>query len=76
VVGQAAGGGVAVVDAELAAGAVAIGIHRGLRHAQLAGDLLRAQVTVHQAQAFALSGGQKLDGILGHDLRSALSQAS
>jgi hypothetical protein len=35
------GRGVAVFDAELAPGAVAIGVHRRLRHAELAGDLLR-----------------------------------
>jgi hypothetical protein len=35
-----AGGGVAVLDAELLAGPVAVGVHRGLGHAQLAGDLL------------------------------------
>jgi hypothetical protein len=36
-----AGGGVAVLDAQLAPRAVAIGVDRGLGHAQLAGDLLR-----------------------------------
>jgi hypothetical protein len=35
-----ASGGVAVVDAELLARAVAVGVHRGLGHPQLAGDLL------------------------------------
>ena len=49
------GGGVAVLDAELAARAVAIGVHRCLGHAKLAGDLLGRQVLVDQAQAFALS---------------------
>jgi hypothetical protein len=34
-------GGIAVLDAELAAGAVAIGIDGSLRHAEFAGDLLR-----------------------------------
>jgi len=46
--------GVAVLDAELAARAVAIGIHRGLGHAELAGDLLGRQVLIDQAQAIAL----------------------
>jgi len=35
------GGRIAVLDAELAAGAVAIGVDRGLGHAEFAGDLLR-----------------------------------
>jgi hypothetical protein len=35
-----ASGAVAIVDAEFAAGAVAIGVDRGLGHAKLAGDLL------------------------------------
>jgi len=56
-----AGGGVAVIDAELAPGAVAIGVHRGLRHAQLAGDLLGRQMLVHQAQAFPLSRREQAD---------------
>jgi hypothetical protein len=33
-------GGVAILDAQLAAGAVAIGVDGSLRHAELAGDLL------------------------------------
>ena len=48
-------GSVAVLDAELAAGAVAIGVDRRLRHAQLAGDLLRGKVLVDKAQAFTLT---------------------
>jgi len=36
-----AGGGVAVLDAKLAAGPIAIGVDRGLRHAEFARDLLR-----------------------------------
>ena len=47
-------GGVPVVDAELAAGAVAVGVHRRLGHAELARDLLGAQMLVDQPQAFAL----------------------
>jgi hypothetical protein len=35
-----AGRRVAIVDAELAPGAVAIGVHRRLGHPKLAGDLL------------------------------------
>lgn len=63
-----AGGGVAILDAELAAGAIAVGVHRGLRHPELAGDLLRRQVLVDEAQAFALARGQQPDGILGDDV--------
>jgi hypothetical protein len=33
-------GGVAILDAQLAARPVAIGVDRGLRHAEFAGDLL------------------------------------
>jgi len=56
--------GIAVVDAQLAAGAIAIGVHRGLRHAQLAGDLLGRKVLVHQAQAFALTRREEADWIV------------
>jgi hypothetical protein len=58
-----AGGGVAVVHPELAPGAVAVGVDRGLGHAELAGDLLRRQVLVDQAQTFALSGREQADRI-------------
>ena len=58
-------GGIAVVDAELAARAVAVGVHRGLRHAQFAGDLLRRQMLVHKAQALALSRREQADRIEG-----------
>ena len=54
-------GFVAVGDAELLAGAVAVGVDRGLRHAQLAGDLLGAEVLVDEAQTFALPLRQELD---------------
>jgi len=53
------------VDAELAAGPVAVGVDRGLRHAELAGDLLGAEMLVDEAQAFAFALGKQLDGILG-----------
>lgn len=62
---QQAGGLVAVGDAELAAGPVAVGVDRGFRHAELAGDLLGAQMLVDEAQAFALALRKQLDGILG-----------
>jgi hypothetical protein len=69
------GGGVAVIDAQFSPGAVAVGVHRGLRHAQFAGDLLRRQMLVHQAQAFPLSRREQADRVggdgrtRGHDSR-------
>ena len=58
---QEARGLVAIAHAELAPGAVAIGVHGRLGHAEFAGDLLGAQVLVHEAQAFALALRQQLD---------------
>lgn len=63
-----AGGRIAVLDAELAAGAVAIGVHRGLGHAELSGDLLGRQVLVDEPQAFALARREQPDAVLRHDL--------
>jgi len=57
------GGGVAVVHPELAPGAVAVGVDRGLGHAELTGDLLRRKVLIDQVQAFALSGREQADRI-------------
>jgi transcriptional regulator with XRE-family HTH domain len=57
-------GGVAILDAQLAPRAVAIGVDRGLRHAEFAGDLLGRQVLVDEAQAFALAGGEQPHGIV------------
>jgi hypothetical protein len=48
------------VHAELSPGAVAVGVHRRLRHAQLTRDLLGAEMLVDQAQAFALALGEQL----------------
>ncbi|MFA5601627.1 MAG: hypothetical protein WDA06_13610, partial [Phenylobacterium sp.] len=59
--GEQAGRLVAVADAELAAGPVAIGVDGGLRHPQFARDLLGRKVLVDEAQAFALSRRQELD---------------
>jgi len=56
--------GVTILDAELAAGAVAVGVHRGLGHPELAGDLFRRQVLVDETQAFALTGGEQSHGIV------------
>jgi hypothetical protein len=61
VAAEQAGGFVAIRDAQLAAGAIAIGVDGRLRHAELARDLLRAEVLVHQAQTFALALRQQLD---------------
>ena len=58
-------GGVAVLDAQLASRAVAIGVHGSLRHAQFAGDLLGRQMLVHQAQAFTLPRREQADRIFG-----------
>jgi hypothetical protein len=60
--------GVAIVDAELAARAIAVGVHRGLRHAQSAGDLLRRQMLVHQPQALAFPRREQAHRI-GGDIR-------
>jgi hypothetical protein len=62
------GGGVAVYDAELAPGAVAIGVHRRFRHAELARNLLRGQVLVDEAQAFTLSRCEQSHRIFGDDV--------
>jgi len=63
-VAQQTGGFVAVVDAKFATGAVAVGVDRRLGHAELAGDFLRAEVLVHESQAFALTLGEQLDRVL------------
>jgi hypothetical protein len=70
------GGGVAVLNPELAAGAVAIGIHRGFRHAQLAGDLLGGQMLVHQPQAFALPRCEQTHRIFSDDVPCAHDDSS
>jgi hypothetical protein len=57
------GGGIAIVDAELAARAVAIGVHRGLGHPEFAGDLLGRKMLIDQAQALPLPGGEQADRI-------------
>ena len=55
--------GVAILDAEFAAGAVAIGVDRSLRHAELTGDLLRRKMLIDKAQAFALADCEQPHGI-------------
>ena len=65
------GRGVAVLDAELAAGAVAIGVDRSLGHAELAGDLLRGQMLIDKPQAFALTRREQSHRIFGDDVPCA-----
>ena len=51
--------GEAILDAQLAPRAVTIGVHRSFRHAELAGDLLRRQMLIHQPQAIAFAVGEQ-----------------
>lgn len=53
----------AVIDAQLAAGAVAIGVDGRLGHAQFAGDLLGAEMLVDEAQAITLSRSQHIGNV-------------
>jgi hypothetical protein len=71
-----ASGGVAILNAQLAPRAVAIGVDRGLGHAELAGDLLGGQVLVDKAQAFALTLREQSHGIFGNDAPCAHGDAS
>jgi hypothetical protein len=73
--GQARGG-VAVLDAELAAGAVAIGVDGSLRHAEFAGDLLGRQMLIDQTQAFALAWREQPHRIFGDDVACSHSHGS
>ena len=63
VAAQQAGGLVPVVHAELAPRPVAVGVDGGLGHAQLAGDLLGAEVLVDEAQALTLPLREQADRI-------------
>ena len=60
-----AGGAVAILDAELAPSAVAIGIDRRLGHTELTGDLFGGQVLIDKPQAFALTRRKKRRWIVG-----------
>lgn len=60
---QQAGGLEAVIHAQLAARAVAIGVDRGFRHAEFARDLLRAEVLVDQPQAVTFALGKQFDSV-------------
>jgi hypothetical protein len=68
--------GVAVLDAQLAPRAVAIGVHRGLRHAQFAGNLLGRKVLVHETQAFALTLREESHRVIGTVVACAHSSRS
>ena len=70
------GGGVAILDAELAARAVAVGVDRGFRHAQFAGDLLGRQMLIDQPQAFALTRCEQPHGVFGNDVTCDHSASS
>lgn len=61
VVGETARGLITIVNAKLSPRSVAIGVDRGLGHAQLAGDLFGAEMAIDEPQAFPLPGGQELD---------------
>ena len=62
---EQAGGFVAVVHAQPLARLVEVGVDGVLGDAELAADLLGAQVLLDQAQAFTLARGQELDGLAG-----------
>jgi hypothetical protein len=68
--------GVAILDAQLAAGAVAIGVDGSLRHAEFTGDLLRRQVLIDQTQAFALARREQSHRIFGDDVACSHSDSS
>lgn len=69
-------GRVAVLDAQLAAGAVAIGIDRSFRHAEFASDLLGRQVLINQTQAFAFARCEQSHGIFDDDVACSHSASS
>ena len=71
-----AGGGVAILDAQLAARAVAIGVHRGLGHAEFAGDLLGRKMLIDQPQAFALTRREQPHLFFGHGVTRSHSASS
>ena len=69
-------GGIAVLDAQLAARPVAVGVDGSLGHAELAGDLLRRQVLIDEPQAFALARGEQSHRIFGDDVSCAHNASS
>lgn len=68
---EAAGGFIAVANAQFPPRPIAIGINRGFGHAQLPGDLFGAQVAVDETQAFTLPWREAFNGIVDRDLRAA-----
>jgi hypothetical protein len=71
-----AGGGVAVLDPQLAPRAVAIGVHRGLGHPQFAGDLFGRQMLVDQAKAFTLARREQPHHVFGDHVPCAHSAST
>jgi hypothetical protein len=69
-------GGVAILDTQLAAGAVAIGVDGGLRHAEFASDLLGRQMLIDQPQAFAFTRREQPHGVFGNDIARDHSASS
>jgi hypothetical protein len=69
-------GGVAILDAELAPRAVAVGVDGRLGHAKFAGDLLGRQMLIDQAQAFALAGRKQPHRVFGNDVACDHSASS
>ena len=59
---HAAGGVVAVLGAQPLAGLVDMGVDRVLGDAELAADLLGAEVLVDESEAFTLAAREKVDG--------------
>ena len=68
---QQARGLVPVGHAELAPGAVAVGVDGRLGHPQLAGDLLGRQVLIDQAQAIALTRREQPHRVFGDNVPCA-----
>ncbi|HLZ76537.1 MAG TPA: hypothetical protein VKQ35_16135 [Phenylobacterium sp.] len=68
--------GVAILDAQLAARPVAVGVDGSFRHAEFAGDLLRRQVLIDQPQAFAFARREQPHRIFGDDVSCGHSDAS
>jgi len=66
---QQARGGVAVVDPQALARLVQVGVDGVLGDAELASDLLGAQVLIDQSQAFALAGGEQFQRLFRHGRR-------
>jgi hypothetical protein len=69
-------GGVAILHAQLAAGAVAIGVDGSLRHAELTSDLFGRQVLIDQSQAFALTRREQPHRIFDDDVACSHSDSS